>query len=151
MENVKKITGFVLVALWILLFLLLTVRFPVADMLSESVASMMIEDASAVLIDKILSFTLIGIGIASGVLGVLLKRRELVTLSVCQAGFLLVSALLCGLAFITLNDVFLKYMLYVLNPFTAMLYLPVFWALVFVMAAILIPAISFFIYKIKVE
>ena len=120
MENVKKITGFVLVALWILLFLLLTVRFPVADMLSESVASMMIEDASAVLIDKILSFTLIGIGIASGVLGVLLKRRELVTLSVCQAGFLLVSALLCGLAFITLNDVFLKYMLYVLHDNSSM-------------------------------
>lgn len=151
MENVKKITGFVLVALWILLFLLLTVRFPVADMLSGSVASMTVEDESAVLIDKILSFTLFGIGVVSGVLGVLLRRRELVTLSVCQAGFILVSSLLCGLAFITLNDVFLKYMLYVLNPFTAILYLPVIWALVFAMAAILVPAISFFIYKVKAE
>lgn len=151
MENVKKITGFVLVALWILLFLLLTVRFPVADMLSGSIASMTVEDESAVLIDKILSFALFGIGVFSGVLGVLLGRRELVILSVCQAGSLVVSALLCGLAFITLNDVFLKYMLYVLNPFTALLYLPVFWALACLMASILIPAISFFIYKIKVE
>ena len=151
MENVKKITGFVLVALWIILFLLLSVRFPVADMLSGSMASMTVEDEGAVLFDKILSFALLGIGVISGILGVLLKRRELVTLSVCQAGFLLVSALLCGFAFITLNDVFLKYMLYALNPFTAILYLPVFWALVFVMVSILVPAISFFIYKVKVE
>ncbi len=149
MKNVKDIVSFVIIALWVVLFLVLTVRFPVADMLSDSITSMETTDDTAVVVDNILSYAIGTVGILSGIVGVIIKRRELIALSLVQAGIILLSVILCGIAFVTLNDAFLKYMLYLLNPFTAFMYLPVFWALVFTMISTLFPVATYIIYKIK--